>query len=88
MPLLDAYLVSESGSTDALTVGSRLRAEGVAVDFDTEGKSVKAQFRAAKRSGAPVTLVWKGDDPVDVQSTGERQEIPLAAVASWLEDRR
>lgn len=87
-PGLDAFLVSETGPSDALIVGSRLRAEGLAVDFDTEGKSVKAQFRAAKRSGAPVTLVWGGGETVDIQAVGERAEVPLTEVGSWFEGRK
>lgn len=87
-PALDAYLVSEAGPGDALVAASKLRGAGVSVDFDTEGRSVKAQFRAAKRSGARVTLVWKGQDPVDVQTEGERLEIPLGEVAAWIEERR
>ncbi|MFV1960749.1 MAG: histidine--tRNA ligase, partial [Acidimicrobiia bacterium] len=68
-PYLDAYLVSETGPEDALAVASQLRREGVVVDFDSEGRSVKAQFRAGKRLDVAVTLVWKGKGkPVDVQT--------------------
>ena len=82
---LDAYLVSETGSEEALVVASQLRAEGVRVDFDVDGRSVKAQFRMARRLGVPVILVWRGEDrPVDVQSDSERLELPLQEVSSWL----
>lgn len=82
---LDAYLVSETGETDALTVASRLRSEGIRVDFDTEGRSVKAQFRAARRLEAPVVLVWRGEGvPIDVQTDEERVELPLEEVARWV----
>lgn len=82
-PHLDAYLVSETGPEEALVVASKLRADGLRVDFDPDGRSVKAQFRAARRLGVPV-LVWKGDDhPVDVQGTSERVELPLQEVAAW-----
>ena len=84
---IDAYLVSETGSEEALRIGSRLRSSGVSVDFDTEGRSVKAQFKAARRSGCEVTLVWRGSEPMDVQSEGERLELPLEAVADWLKER-
>jgi histidyl-tRNA synthetase len=87
-PYLDAYLVSETGPEEAITVASRLRDEGIAVDFDTEGRSVKAQFRSARRVGAPVILVWKGDGhPVDIQTEDGRNEAPLEEVSSWLKSR-
>ncbi len=84
----DAYLVSETGPGDALELASRIRATGVSVDFDTEGRSVKAQFRAAKRSGAPVTLVWKGDGPLDVQTEGDRAQLAVDEVRGWIEGRK
>ncbi len=86
-PTVDAYLVSETGPADALKVGSQLRAAGLAVDFDTEGRSVKAQFKAARRVGAPVTLVWKGSEPVDVQAEGDRVELPIVEVPAWVRGR-
>lgn len=81
---LDAYLVSETGPQEALEVSSRLRREGLRVDFDTEGRSVKAQFRTARRLEVPVVLVWKGDGHlVDVQTEDDRSELPLEEVPNW-----
>lgn len=81
---LDAYLVSETGPEDALRIASRLRREGVRVDFDSEGRSVKAQFRAARRLEVPAVLVWRGDGQlVDVQTENERAELPLQEVSNW-----
>lgn len=85
---LQAYLVSETGPRDALVVASKLREAGVAVDFDAEGRSVKAQFRSARKAGALVTLVWKGEgELVDIQTEGDRAELPLDDVAGWFEER-
>lgn len=85
---VDAYLVSETGPEDALVVASRLRKDGIRVDFDTEGRSVKAQFRTASKLDAPVVLVWKGKgEPVDIQTQDERTEHPLEEVANWFEER-
>ena len=85
---LDAYLVSETGPRDGLVVASKLREAGVAVDFDSEGRSVKAQFRSARKAGAPVTLVWKGEgELVDIQTEGDRAELALDALPGWFEDR-
>lgn len=85
---LDAYLVSESGPDDALRVASMLRDEGIRVDFDIAGRSVKAQFRTAGRLQVPVVLVWKGEGiPVDVQTEGRRIDLPLQEVSDWLKSR-
>jgi histidyl-tRNA synthetase len=82
---LDAFLVSETGAQDGLRVASRLRAEGVRIDLDLDGRSVKAQFRAARRLDVPVIVVWKGDGHlVDVQTDTERAELPLQEVSNWL----
>lgn len=87
-PHLDAYLVSETGPDDALRVASALRDEGIRVDFDVDGRSVKAQFRAATRLEVPVILVWKGEgQPVDVQTESERAELPLREVSTWFSSR-
>ena len=69
-------------------MASRLRAAGVAVDFDTEGRSVKAQFKSARKLQAPVILVWKGDEAdVDIQTDDGRHARPLGEVAEWFTDR-
>ena len=81
---LDAYLVSETGPEEGLRVASQLRAQGLRVDLDTDGRSVKAQFRAARRLNVPVVVVWRGDGRlVDVQTRDEHIEMPLQEVSSW-----
>jgi histidyl-tRNA synthetase len=83
-PHLDAYLVSETGPEEALRVASLLREAGIRVDFDVDGRSVKAQFRTARRLAAPVIVVWRGEGRlVDVQTESERAELPLEEVSSW-----
>ena len=85
---LDAYLVSETGSDAGLAVASALRQAGVKVDFDTEGRSVKAQFKSARRLEAPVILVWKGDGlEVDIQHDDGRLSLPLEEVPGWFTDQ-
>ena len=87
-PHLDAYLVSETGPEDALRVASLLREAGIRVDFDVDGRSVKAQFRTARRLEAPVIVVWRGDGrAVDIQAENERAELPLEEVSSWFTRR-
>ncbi len=82
---LEAYLVSETGPEEALWVASFLRRDGIDVDFDSEGRSVKAQFRAARRINATIILVWKGKGrPIDVQTDTDRRDVALEEVSDWL----
>jgi histidyl-tRNA synthetase len=85
---LDAYLVSETDAAEAIGVVSMLRRQGLRVDFDGEGRSVKAQFRTASRLGVPVVLIYSGDDQsIGVQTADTRAEMPVGAVAGWIEGR-
>lgn len=85
---LDAYLVSETGPEDALAVASAFRADGIRVDLDAEGRSVKAQFRTAGRLGVPVVLVWRGEgQPLGVQTKDGKTDIALEEVSAWLQTR-
>ncbi len=86
--MLDAYLVSEVGPEKALAVASRLRGDGVRVDFDGEGRSVQAQFRTARRIEAPVILVLQEEGTIDAQTEGDRERLQVDEVASWLGARR
>lgn len=85
---LDAYLVSERGPGEALAAASQLRQGGLRIDFDAEGRSVKAQFRTARRLEVPVILVLKEDGSVDAQTEGERQTLQVDEVPAWMEGRR
>jgi histidyl-tRNA synthetase len=84
---LDAYMVSERGPEDALVAASQLRRLGLHVDFDGEGRSVKAQFRTARRLEAPVILVLKEDGSIDAQTEGDRATLTLDEVPAWIEGR-
>ena len=85
---LDIYLVSESTPGEALAAASKLRKSGLRVDFDTEGRSVKAQFRSARRAEAPLIVVLReAGEPVDVQTQDGRQEMALEEVANWFRSR-
>ncbi len=87
-PEVDVYLVSETTPADALVAASRLREKGLRVDFDTEGRSVKAQFKAASRSEARAVVVLRaGGALVDARVGEERGDVPLPELASWLMGR-
>jgi histidyl-tRNA synthetase len=86
--LLDVYVISETNPADALFASSLLRRAGLRVDFDTEGRSVKAQFKVASRSVARAVLVVRGrEDPVEARIGEERTELPIGDAAQWLTDR-
>jgi len=86
-PVVDVYIVSELTPAAALLVASRLRRDGLRADFDTEGRSVKAQFRAASRSAARALVVVSVVDDLDVRLGDERVQLPIGEVSGWLMDR-
>jgi histidyl-tRNA synthetase len=87
-PQMDVYLVSGTTPGDALVAASALRRDGLRVDFDSEGRSVKAQFRVAGRTGArAVVVIDTAGGEVDVRIGEERARIPLDDVAGWIKGR-
>ena len=54
---IDVWVVDTTGGSVALTLTHELRAAGIAADRSFDGRSMKAQFRAADRSGARLALV-------------------------------
>jgi histidyl-tRNA synthetase len=87
-PAIDVYVVSETGPVDGMIVASALRTDGLNVDLDSEGRSVKAQFRSASRVDATAVVVVNGSNaPVSIRLGDERQEMPLTGAADWLKER-
>ncbi|HSK06340.1 MAG TPA: histidine--tRNA ligase [Acidimicrobiia bacterium] len=86
-PAIDVYIVSESSPGEALVAASTLRRDGLRVEFDTEGRSVKAQFRAAGRSGARA-LVVIGEGAVEVRLDEEKTQIEIDEVGRWIREHR
>jgi histidyl-tRNA synthetase len=84
---VDVYVVSETTAVDGLVAASVLRGHGLRVDFDTEGRSVKSQFKSVSRLGARVVAVVKGPDSVEVRVGEVREVMPLPDVGPWLEER-
>jgi histidyl-tRNA synthetase len=87
-PALDIFVISETGPDQVVSLVSEMRLLGFAVDYDLEGKSTKAQFKTAARTGAPTTIIYHGSDQdVSVRFEDERHEVPLQEVAKWLTDK-
>jgi histidyl-tRNA synthetase len=59
---LDAFVVDFAGGEGARDLTARLRAAGLRGDRAFDGRSAKAQFKAADRSGAPLALVIGPDE--------------------------
>ena len=86
--------LGEAGGTTVGTLVEALRTEGFAVDRAYGGRSVKAQWKAADRSGAPVAIMVGRDeltrDAVAVKdlASGEQVEVARAGLVAWLVQRR
>ena len=88
----DVFLVALGGAAERATFGiaQTLRIAGLTADFALGGRSMKAQMRAADRSGAARTVIV-GDDELaageaqvrDLQ-TGEQRAVPIDALAVTL----
>jgi len=94
---VDVFVVDGLGSEGGTTVGTMveaLRTDGFAVDRAYGGRSVKAQWKLADRSGAGVAVMLGRDevarDAVAVKdlATGEQIEVPRTGLVAWLTARR
>jgi histidyl-tRNA synthetase len=90
-PRLDVFVaVATPERTEAAASWVRaLRASGLRVDWADGGRSLKAQFKAADRSGAAaVAIVGDEWDSGKVRAkrleTGEEATVMIGEVATWL----
>ncbi len=61
-PELDAFVVDTTGGAEALALTEELRAAGLRADRAFDARSMKAQVKAADRSGAAVALIVGPDE--------------------------
>jgi histidyl-tRNA synthetase len=59
---VDVFVVDTTGGTAALAVTSELRAAGISADRAYENRSMKAQMKAANRSGARFAIIVGSDE--------------------------
>ncbi len=94
---VEVFVVDGLGVEGGVTVGAlveTLRTSGLSVDRAYGGRSVKAQWKSADRSGAGFAVMVGRDelvrDAVGVKDlgTGEQVEVPKAGLAAWLLARR
>lgn len=87
---LDVFVVAAPGrEKEAFQLASRLRRDGWRVDSADTGRSVKAQFKAADRSGAPMVLVvgdeWEvGEVTARRMGDGTQERIAIEEINTWL----
>jgi len=92
---LDCYLVTVNRDlvADAMRLLHGLRDAGLRATADFQGRSMKAQMKAANRSGAAAAVILgpdelaKGVCTVKMMASGEQQETPLNKVADDLRER-
>ena len=92
-PALDAFVVDGVGDASATALVAELREAGLRADRAYGGRSVKAQWKLADRSGASFGIMvgraeaGRGTVAVKELTSGEQREIPREHVAGWLRAR-
>ena len=85
---VDVYVVDTTGGFAALALTHELRSAGISADRAWDGRSFKAQFKAADRAGARVAVVVGPDEAsrhvvgLKPMRGGEQVEVPVDQVAS------
>jgi histidyl-tRNA synthetase len=86
-PPLDAFVVDVTGGGVARDVTARLRAAGLRADRAFDGRSMKAQLKAADRSGARVALLVGADEADSgtvllkpLRGDGDQHQVPVDGV--------
>jgi len=90
-PAPDAFVVDLTDGTAARDLVAELRSAGLAALRAYDGRSPKAQFRQADRSGAAVALVVGPEELAQgtvtarlLRDGGGQASVPRAAVAAWV----
>ena len=80
------FVVDTTGGAEAQRVAAELRAAGFTVDRAFEQRSMKAQMKAADRSGAEIALIIGSDEMASesivmrLMTTGEQSKVPRASM--------
>jgi histidyl-tRNA synthetase len=88
---LDVFVVSTGMWDETVKLTSDLRVKGFRVDYDPDGRTVKAQFKLASKRSARCVLVvgdeWhKGAVTARNMATGDQEEILIEEVAEWVRE--
>ena len=66
---VDVYVIDLTGGLEALALTHELRRAGVRADRSFDNRSMKAQFKGADRSGAPLAVIIGSDELADGTAT-------------------
>ena len=91
---IDVFVVDFAGGETARDLTAALRAAGVRSDRAFDGRSPKAQFKAADRSGARLALVVGPDEAAggkvgikDLKGDGDQETVDLDGVVDEVRKR-
>ena len=86
-PPIDAFVVDTAGGTHARDITFALRAAGLSADRAFDDRSMKAQFKAADKSGATWVLIVGPDEAASgtvslrpLRGEGDQRTVPLDEV--------
>jgi histidyl-tRNA synthetase len=86
-PPIDAFVVDTAGGAHARDITFALRAAGLSADRAFDDRSMKAQFKAADKSGASWVLIVGPDEAASgtvslrpLRGEGDQQSVPLDEV--------
>ena len=93
-PTVDVFVVDTTGGGEALAITTSLRAAGLSADRAFENRSMKAQMKAANRSGAAIAVIV-GSDELDagtavvkpMRDSGEQITVDRASLIEDLQTR-
>lgn len=91
---IDLFLagLGEEGADYCFKLMDELRAQGLRVDMDLDGRSLKSQMKQADRAGAAFTLIVGSQElennlaPLRNMQTGEQVELHLDSVSNFFND--
>ncbi len=85
-PTIDVFFASEGAEARAqmLPVVAELRRQGLSVDTDYAGRSLKGQLTQAQRLGAATTVIVKGDEAVLRRQGTADERVPTAELVARL----
>ena len=88
--LVDVFIIDVTGGDEASVLADQLRAAGISSDRAYDKRSMKAQFRAADKSGAALALIVGEDelaaDQVTVRTLQGDDREQISASRSTLID--
>ena len=85
-PSIDVFFASEDAEarTRMLPVVAELRRQGLSIDTDYAGRSLKGQLTQAQRLGAATTVIVEGEESVLRRQGADDERVPTAELVARL----